>query len=393
MRARVTDVSGGCQIISLPVNGPDPPSLRVLAVTNMWPHAARPMLGIYAERQMRSLTRHGMAVDVLPIAGSENALASLGAYARAAREVVRLNRGPRRYDVIHAHTGHCGVLACLQARYPVVMSYVGYDLDVPAEDREGVRTRAERVLFRNLSRWFAATIAKSERGAGKLPPAGRARNSVVPNGVDRDLFAPSDRDGARAALGWPLDGAPVVLFLADPRRFTKRFALAEEAVARARERLPDLRLRVCDDVPPALVPQVMNAADVLLLTSVAEGSPNVVKEALACNLPVVSVDVGDVREQLTGVRHCHVCSDDPADLAAALLSVIEAVPERSDGRERSEHLGLDPIAVRLRAIYEDASRRGPALFGGSSRNGTGARDGGSSRNGAAARDGERNAVG
>jgi glycosyltransferase involved in cell wall biosynthesis len=370
MRPSVIDESQNRQIISLPsANGDGPPSLRVLAITNMWPHAARPMLGIYAERQMRSLTRHGVAVDVLPIAGREHAFASLGAYVRAALEVLKLNWGPRRYDVIHAHTGHCGVLACLQARYPVVMSYVGYDLDVPAEDREGVRTRAERVLFRNMSRWFAATIAKSPRGAERLPRAGRERNSVVPNGIDRELFAPAGRDEARASLGWDLSDAPVALFLADPGRYTKRFALAQEAVERAREQVPELRLKVCDDVAPAAVPQVMNASDVLLLTSVAEGSPNVVKEALACNLPVVSVDVGDVQEHLTGVRNCHVCGADADALAAAIVSVVSAIPNRCDGRARTEHLGIDPIADRLRRIYEGASRRGPALFGKLSRNG------------------------
>jgi len=350
-------------------NGSEPPSLRVLAITNMWPHAARPDHGIFTERQMRSMTRHGVAVDVLPIVGREHALASLGAYMRAATQVVRLNWGPRRYDLIHAHTGHCGVLACLQARYPVVMSYVGYDLDTPAEHREGVRTRAERTLFRQLSRWFAATIAKSVRGADQLPRSGRARNSVLPNGVDRALFAPADRGAARESLGWEVGDAPVALFLGDPGRYTKRFALAEEAVNRARERCPALELEVCDDVPPAAVPQVMNASDVLLLTSVAEGSPNVVKEALASDLPVVSVDVGDVREHLAGVRNCHVCDTDRDALADAIVSVVRAMPERSDGRERTEYLGIDPIADRLRTIYDSASRRGPALLGKFSRNG------------------------
>jgi teichuronic acid biosynthesis glycosyltransferase TuaC len=363
-------VAAAGQIISLsPENGFGPASLRVLTVTNMWPHPARPSHGVFTERQMRSMTRHGVAVDVLPISGREHALASLGAYARAAIEVVKLNWGPRKYDLIHAHTGHCGVLACLQLRYPVVMSYVGYDLDTPAEDREGVRTRAERALFRHMSRWFAATIAKSRRGADRLPPSGRARNFVLPNGVDRDLFAPADRAAARAALGWDLGDAPVAVFVADPTRYTKRFSLAEEAVLRARRQCPDLQLQVCDHLTPDAVPQVMNASDVLLLTSVAEGSPNVVKEALACDLPVVSVDVGDVGEHLSGVRNCHVCDADPDALADAIVSVVRALPERSDGRARTEYLGTEPIARQLRLIYDGASRRGPALFGKISRNG------------------------
>jgi teichuronic acid biosynthesis glycosyltransferase TuaC len=334
----------------------------VLAITNLWPRAEKPAQGIFAQRQMESLAPHGVAVDVLAVPGRENALASLGVYLRAAVRVVALCRGPRRYDVIHAHTGHCGVLACLQLRYPVVMSYVGYDLDVPAENREGVRTKAERVVFRSLSRFFAATIAKSARGAEKLPARGRARNAVIPNGVDRRLFAPMDRSVARAKLGWD-DEEPVAVFMADPRRSVKRFPLAEAAVQLAREHTPRLRLRVCDRVAPDAVPAIMAAADVLLLTSIAEGSSNVVKEALACDLPVVSVDVGDVSERLDGVRNCHVCPPDAHRLADAIASVIQALPQRSDGRARSEHLGLDPVAVRLCEVYRKASRRGPSLLG------------------------------
>lgn len=321
------------------------------------------MKGVFCERQMRSLARHNIAVDVLSIAGREHALASVGPYLRAAAKVMGLNRGVRRYDVIHAHTGHCGVLACLQVKYPVVLTYVGYDLDSPSEHREGVRTAGERAVFRRLSCYFAATIAKSARGARQLPARGKQRNSIVPNGVDRDVFRPQDRRAAREALGWDSGNRPVALFVADPQRATKRFGLAEAAVAKAREEVPELELRVCADTPPELVPRVMSAADVLLLTSVAEGSPNVVKEAMACDLPVVTVDVGDVRENLAGVRHCHVCAADSEPLAKAIVSVVRALPERSDGRKRSEHLGLEPIAQRLVQIYEAARRRGPGLFG------------------------------
>jgi glycosyltransferase involved in cell wall biosynthesis len=329
----------------------------------MWPSKADPAKGVFCERQMRSLTRQNIAVDVLAMSGKEDALASIGPYLRAARQVVGLNRGPRRYDVIHAHTGHCGVLACLQMRYPVVLSYVGYDLDVPSEDREGIRTAAERALFRRLSCYFAATIAKSARGAQQLPAGGRERNSIVPNGIDRRLFTPEDRLGARQALGWGAGEHPIALFLGDPQRLTKRVGLAEAAVAAAREQVPDLELRICSGTPPDLVPRVMSAADLLLLTSVAEGSPNAVKEAMACNLPVVTVDVGDVRENLALVRHSHVCAHEVEPLAEAIVSVVRALPERSDGRERSEYLGLDPIARRLAGVYEAAARRGPALFG------------------------------
>lgn len=330
--------------------------MRLLVVTNMWPRPGRPYAGVMVVRQVDSLPRAGVEPEVLSIDGT------IGSYAHAALRVLALNFQPSRYDLVHAHTGHSGLLACLQLRYPVVFSYVGYDLDVPAEDREGPRTKLERLVFRHLSVLVAGTIAKSARGRRRLPARGLGRNAVVPNGVDRAVFAPTPRAGARDRLGWDAD-APTVLFAADPTRFTKNFGLARAAVDRARARIPGLRLAVCDEVGPAEVPVWMSAADLLLLTSVAEGSPNVVKEALACDLPVVSVDVGDVRELVAGVRHCHIVAAEPSALAAAIVDVMSALPQRSDGRDRSVDLDLDRIAIVLRGVYERALTRRPGPLG------------------------------
>jgi teichuronic acid biosynthesis glycosyltransferase TuaC len=330
--------------------------LRVLIVTNQWPREHRPYLGVMVVRQVESLSRVGVGTEVFAINGT------LRSYATTALRVWLLNFGKRRYDLVHAHTGHSGVVAVWQWRYPVVLSYVGYDIDIPAEHWEGVRTKTERFVFVQLSRFIAATITKSRRGRNHLPRAALARNTVLPNGVDRELFDTMPREEARRRLGWPLEG-PVVLFAADPRRFQKRYQLAADTLELVRQSRPDVRLEICNTVMPNDVPLWMNAADVLLLTSIGEGSPNVVKEAMACDLPVVSVEVGDVREVIEGSRHCHVCAAEASALAAAVLDVVAALPERSDGRARTAHLGIDEVAQRLRAVYDDAINRGPGLLG------------------------------
>jgi teichuronic acid biosynthesis glycosyltransferase TuaC len=324
----------------------------------MWPTASAPHRGIFVQRQVDSIRQLGAHIDVMTIDGAESYLRYLG----AALRVVRLHFGRRRWDVIHAHTGHSGIIACLQLRYPVVLSYVGYDLDGLPEGEETLRTRFERAIFRQLSLVIAGTIAKSSRGRDALPKRGRSRNEVLPNGVDRSLFTPMCPAEAREELGWDTR-SPVVLFAADPRRFTKRFELAEAAVQLARAKFPDLELRATTDVAPDEMPLWMNASDALLLTSRSEGSPNVIKEAMATNLPIVSVDVGDVRSIIAGTRHCHVCSEEPQDLASALTSVLRALPERSDGRQRSSGLDAILIADRLTAIYRRAAGRGPGLLG------------------------------
>ena len=331
--------------------------MRVLVVTNSWPSDAHPYR-VIVQRQVDAVRRHGVDIDVLRIDGFR----SRREYGRAALKILRLNVSPRRYDVVHAHTGHCGLLASLQLRYPVVVSYVGYDLDVPAEDFENMRTRIERWVFRALGLVVADTIAKSKRGSRRVMRGARGRNHVIPNGVDRAVFRPLSRDDARRQLGWPLD-ARIVLFAADTTRYTKGFPLAEEAIARARRQLPELDLRIGHPVPPAEMPLWMNAADVLLLTSVAEGSPNVVKEAMACDLPVVSVDVGDVADVIGGTANCHICAHDPDELAGALIDVLTPEPKRSDGRRRTEWLSDRAISERLVEVYRLATRRGPGPLG------------------------------
>ncbi len=338
-------------------------AMRVLTITNMWPAPDRPWYGVFVARQMNSLRHVDVDVEVLAIYGAESRFRTLLAYLRGALKVVALNFSANPPDLIHAHTGHCGVLACLQFRRPVVLSYVGYDLDVVPERPDDWRSRLQRRLFQQLSRLLAATIAKSERGRLHLPRSSQARNTVIPNGIDRELFKPLDRMQARHQLGEGGDVTPWVVFPADPARYSKHFELAEAAVAAARMRQPDLRLKVAYPVAPELMPIWMNAADAMLLTSRAEGSPNVVKEAMACDLPVVSVEVGDVAEIVGGARNCHVCRHDPKELGAALTGVITSLPERSDGRARTEHLALTAIAGRLRSVYEQALLRGPGPFG------------------------------
>jgi teichuronic acid biosynthesis glycosyltransferase TuaC len=337
--------------------------MKVLTITNMWPSEDRPFYGIFVARQMNSLPAVGVELEVVPIYGSGSPARSLLAYLRAAMTMLAVNFRRDPPDLIHAHTGHCGLLACLQFRAPVVLSYVGYDLDITADRPDNWRSRAERRFFQQLSRLMAATIAKSARGRAHLPAATQPFNTVIPNGVDRDLFAPMDRAEARARLGHAGDERPWALFPSDPDRYNKRFELAEAATEAARERIPDLQLKVAYPVPPDEMPLWMNAADLMLMSSRAEGSPNIVKEGLACGLPVVGVVVGDVPELLDGLSHCHVCDATPEAMADAVIEVVAALPERSDSRERTEHLGLEAIARRVRSVYDSARRRGPGPLG------------------------------
>lgn len=145
--------------------------------------------------------------------------------------------------------------------------------------------------------------------------------TVIPSGLDLELFCPMDQKECRQRLALSSE-KKLVLFAADPRKVIKRFDLAKKAVEIVMKSLP-VELIIASNEPHALMPVYMNACDALLLTSQHEGSPNVVKEALACNLPVVSLDVGDVRKRIGNAQNCRVCeNDDPYEIANALIQVL-----------------------------------------------------------------------
>jgi glycosyltransferase involved in cell wall biosynthesis len=324
------------------------PEADVLVVTNHWPTDENPGYGIFMRRQLDSLVRRGLRCDVMFVRGYRSPLA----YPAAALRLLRMSLGRRRYRLVHAHAGETALAAMFHLRTPLVVSYCGDDL-LGTPDAGGAipwRSRLRRGAIRALSRRASATITKSPELQSALPERVARRNTVAPNGVDDDAFRPLDRAEARARLGFE-DADRVVLFAAPPSVERKRYPLAKAACEAAAARVPGVRLHVAEGTPPADMPWLMSAADCLILTSAIEGSPNVVKEALMCDLPVVSVVVGDTRELLDGVEDSHLCDATPESLAQGLCAVLDP-PRRSNGRAASRRLTLDAVAERVERIYE-----------------------------------------
>lgn len=323
--------------------------MRVLWITNMWPDEQRPWYGSFIKTQADSLEAAGVELDVLPIRG----YASRRAYLDAVGETRRRAQATD-FDVVHAHYGHAAAVARFQRSAPLVISYCGDDLlGTPAEGG-GVtpRSRAEAAVFRRLAHVAGATITKSEEMERALPKSLQGRNRVIPNGVDVERFAPRPRDEARRELGWPLD-EPVALFVGDPAIARKNHPLAQAACEVAARELPGIRLQVAQGFTPAQVPTLMSAADALLMTSLWEGSPNVVKEAMAAELPVVAVPAGDVEERLRGVEGCFVCPYEAEPLGEALVKAIRHGRSPA-AREAVAPLSLENVARRVLDVYDTA---------------------------------------
>jgi glycosyltransferase involved in cell wall biosynthesis len=331
----------------------------VLTVTNMYPQPDRPRLGTFVEEEVRSLRRQGLCVDVLFVDGpaaTRNYLSGIGALQRQVA-----TSGP--YDLVHAHYVFCGLIALVArrlpgggraARLPVVVT------------QHGIETQLgwTAPLSRYVSRRADFTIATSQRVAAALGMHDGARCAVIPCGVDTEVFRPAPQSAARQALGLPA-GDPVVLFVGAPRP-EKRIPLIQAAFdmlqqQRVRQQLPAARLVLVHDEPRERVALYMNAADVLVLASTAEGSPMVVREALACDLPVVSTDVGDVADLIRGIPGCHLAEASPEDLAGKLLLALIEAREReaasesatieTAARQRVVPESQKAVAARIERVY------------------------------------------
>lgn len=328
--------------------------MRVLFVTNMWPDERRPAYGSFVKTQAASLRALGVEVDVMSIQGYLGKMRYVAA-------ATRLGSSKRSgdYDVVHAHYGYSGVVARVQFQAPMVLSYCGADLlgNPGADGRVPRRSRVEVAVSRQLARVAAATITKSRGMAERLPADAQPRNHVIPNGVDLSAFGSISKPDARRFLGWDPDEASV-LFVGNPANPRKNYDLAARVVKLLRAQVPSVRLRAAWEVAPEAIPIWMSAADALLFTSRSEGSPNVVKEAMASELPIVSTPVGDVAERVGGVPACFVRPAEVEPLAACLGQALlhGPVPE---ARRAIADLSLPRVARRVVSVYESVTvRRG-----------------------------------
>jgi glycosyltransferase involved in cell wall biosynthesis len=323
---------------------------RVLVVTNLWPYAADPGYGAFVRAQMESLRAQGVEYDVLFINGREskwNYLRGIGQLRK------RLKAGS--YGLIHAHFGLSGWVARCQVRLPVVVSFLGDDV-LGRPRRDGSITLYGRFLQASslvLARIVSAAIVKNSQMKRVLrsPSA-----HVIPNGVDLELFRPMDSLSARRELGLDLSKR-FVLFPYDPAIPGKRFDIIEAAVGLARKHFPELEILIARGAPAARMPLFMNAADMLVLASMQEGSPNAVKEAMACNLPVIAVDVGDVTQLLGSAEGCYLVPRDAQAIAARIVAVCRK-GGRSLGREQIARLSIEKVAAQIVDIYRDVLGRG-----------------------------------
>jgi len=256
------------------------------------------------------------------------------------RKSIRENRP----DVIHAHYSFSAFITSFAGAKPIVVSLMGSDVEAK---------RFYPFLIRCFAFLFSweVLLVKSE----KLKQIIKIdRIMVIPNGVNMHRFIPIDQSKCRVLLGWD-ETKRHILFASNPERTEKNYKLAELAISLLNKK--EVQVHLLQGLPQDIVPVWYNAADVVLLTSLREGSPNVIKEAMACNRPIVATNVGDIEFIFGSTAGCFLTTFDPQDVADNLEKAL-SFSKQTNGKERISALGLDEktIAGKILEIYESVSK-------------------------------------
>ncbi len=253
--------------------------------------------------------------------------------------IIRLRKHLKRYqyDIVHAHYSFCGFVATFAGAKPLVVSLMGSDI-------------IESSFFRQITIFFIKkiwkeTIVKSDEMKKML-----SINTihVIPNGVNFEQFKPINKEIALDKLNWDKTKKHI-LFAADPKRKEKNYKLTELAFAELNRK--DICLQSLNNVDNSLMPYLYNAADVIVLSSFHEGSPNVIKEAMACNKSIVSTNIGDVKTLIHGVKGCYLADFNILDFSTKLSQAIE-FNKPTEGRNHINHLKSETIANEIISLYK-----------------------------------------
>ena len=319
--------------------------MRILYVV---PEGQSGLSMIFAHKEISRIAAAGYETKTFMLATSLN-------LSKIWRETVKLKRVTVLYrpDFIHAHfgtlTGFVSAFISQITGVPLVVTFRGSDLNPSPFDGKF------RSVFQKILSHLAAFRAKTNICVScqlkKRLWWCRWKTRVIPSGIDLEFFKPVGKDEARRTLGWEKDER-IVCFNAGLSPDVKRLDIAERSVDEMRECIGAVRLVVLrGDVSHNKMPVYLSGSDCLLLTSDYEGSPDIIKEALSCNLPIVSVDVGDVRERLEGVIPSRIVARDPNAIASGAAEIIVS-GQRSNGRGHVAEISATAVRNKILKIYE-----------------------------------------
>ncbi len=298
----------------------------------------------FVKSQSESLVEAGLDVDFYIIKGK-----GIKGYLKNIPRL-RLIILNQKYDIIHAHYTFSGWVSVLTfTPVPIVLSLMGTDVygEVDKNGKKKPKSFINYLLSKIIQPFVNHIIAKSEHLGSYVYDKNKL--SVIPNGVDFTKFHPINKMIARKKINVS-SKKKQILFLGDKQKPIKNFELLKKSFKYIDTTNAEL-MPINYPINPSDVPYYINASDVLVLTSYNEGSPNVVKETMACNRSVVAVDVGDTKEVICNTNGCFISDYSPKDLASKISLAIKYNKETT-GRIDIENLEINAIANRIIEVYK-----------------------------------------
>jgi teichuronic acid biosynthesis glycosyltransferase TuaC len=304
---------------------------------------------IFAKRQAQSLDKSNVDLKIF-------FLSSRTSPAKLFSESKRFRLMARGFqpDVVHCHYGTMtSMFSAINSRAPLVITFHGSDLNSTPSD--GMIKNIVGKFFSQISAVKAKRVICVSDVLVKKLWWTKKKAVVIPMGINTEAFAPQDKNEARKKLNWS-DKGKIVLFNGNSPKI-KRLDIAKLVIEKVKMQIPEAHLEVLTGrIEPDKMPLYINASDCLLLCSDSEGGPMIVKEALACNLPVVATDVGDVKERLNGVAGTFVKEQNVASLAEAVITVLNNYT-KSEGRNKLIHdeISEAQVAEKIESVYRQVS--------------------------------------
>lgn len=282
----------------------------------------------FIREQSLSLEKLGVEIDFFLV--SQGGFKGYGKNIRKLKQKINSSKP----DLLHAHYGLCGFLCSFQRKVPFILSLHGSDINISWV----------RAFSKIAMRFSAANIFVSEKLFLK---SGARKGVVIPCGIDLEIFYPRDKQESRQKMGLKPEGK-YILFSSGFDNKDKNFTLAEAAVKLLGN--SDVELIALKNYSREEVALLMNAADLALMTSLNEGSPQFIKEALACDCPIVSTDVGDVKENIGSIEGCFVTSFEAEDIKTKIQLAFGVGKVNDHGDMK--RFNLDFVAAEVLNIYK-----------------------------------------
>lgn len=253
-------------------------------------------------------------------------------------------------DIIHAHYGLSGLLALLvKGNSGLIVTFHGNDIN-PLHPFDRFKPNLNKLLARVVYLFGNYSIFVTDEILTGIK-ASEKKSVIIPCQVNLDTFIPVENETARRELNLSLSKR-YVLFSSSFRNYIKNYPLARQAC----EQVGEIELIELDGFTRREVNLLLNACDVAMITSFNEGSCQFMKEAMACNRPIVSTKVGDSEWLFGSIEGCYITSFDPSDVAKKLKLALEFSLKngKTNGRQRIIELGLDSdtIACRVYDVYK-----------------------------------------